>query len=57
MDVRIEGDFEREAAEGAISIPMYRPVEGEGQWDKVKRFVMSSFAMTATGERGSLLYF
>lgn len=36
VDVRIAGDFDKQAAAGAISLPMYQTVEGEGQWDKVK---------------------
>lgn len=48
VDVRLAVDFEREHPEGALSIPLFRPVEGRGPFDNLKRLAMASFAMQAT---------
>ncbi|KAI8473560.1 MAG: hypothetical protein J3K34DRAFT_410488 [Monoraphidium minutum] len=48
VDVRLEGDFEKAHAEGAVSVPLYRYVEGQSAWDNLKRLAMASFAMKAT---------
>lgn len=48
VDVRLAGDFQSEHIVGAVSVPMFRRTAGNGGWDKVKRFVMGSLAMTAT---------
>lgn len=43
--------FEKEHIEGAINIPLFRPVMGNGFWDNLKKGVMKwGLAMTATGE-------
>jgi rhodanese-related sulfurtransferase len=47
-DVRMEIDFEKQHAVKAINLPLFRFVEGEQLWDKVKKVVMSSLFMRAT---------
>eukprot|EP00955_Chlamydomonas_euryale_P044682 352949-Chlamydomonas_euryale.AAC.11 len=32
VDVRLEADYERQHAEGAINVPLYRPVQGTEFW-------------------------
>jgi hypothetical protein len=42
--------FEKEHIEGAINIPLFRPVAGNSFWDNLKKGVMKwGLAMTATG--------
>ncbi|KIZ04155.1 hypothetical protein MNEG_3803 [Monoraphidium neglectum] len=48
IDVRLAGDFEKWHAEGAVNVPLYRYVEGQGPWDNLKRLAMFAFAMKAT---------
>lgn len=48
VDVRLEGDFARGHAEGAVNVPLYRFVKGNGPWDNAKRIAMAAFAMRAT---------
>ncbi|GBF96899.1 hypothetical protein Rsub_09904 [Raphidocelis subcapitata] len=48
VDVRLAADFERGHAEGAVSVPMYRFVEGKTVWDNLKRVAVAAFAMRAT---------
>lgn len=48
VDVRIEGDFDKSHAQGAVNVPFFRFVQGNEFWDNVKKFAMASFAMKAT---------
>lgn len=49
VDCRPRYQWERERVAGSINVPLYRPVEGKGGWDAVKRAVMAvGLAMTAT---------
>lgn len=49
VDVRLAGDFDKVHAAGAISLPLYRYVEGTSFWDNVKKAAMAvGFAMRAT---------
>jgi len=48
VDVRIEGDFEKGHAAGAVSLPLYRFVAGNSVWDNIKKVAMAGFAMKAT---------
>ncbi|PNW83803.1 hypothetical protein CHLRE_04g217910v5 [Chlamydomonas reinhardtii] len=49
VDVRLGDDYLKNHAEGAISLPIYRYVEGTGFWDNVKKAAMAvGFAMRAT---------
>ncbi|GIL91564.1 hypothetical protein Vretifemale_19161 [Volvox reticuliferus] len=49
VDVRLATDFEQVHAAGAVSLPLYRYVEGTGFWDNVKKAAMAiGFAMRAT---------
>ncbi|KAG2434001.1 hypothetical protein HYH02_012462 [Chlamydomonas schloesseri] len=49
VDVRLGDDFVKTHAEGAISLPIYRYVEGTTFWDNVKKAAMAvGFAMRAT---------
>ncbi|KAG2425186.1 hypothetical protein HXX76_013940 [Chlamydomonas incerta] len=49
VDVRLGDDFVKTHAEGAISLPIYRYVEGTSFWDNVKKAAMAvGFAMRAT---------
>lgn len=49
VDVRLGEDYEKMHAVGAVSLPMYRYVQGTGFWDNVKKGVMAiGFAMRAT---------
>jgi hypothetical protein len=42
--------FQKEHIEGAINIPLFRPVTGTGFWDNLKKGVMRfGLAMVATG--------
>ena len=48
VDVRTAADFARGHIEGAVNVPMYRPVEGRAMMDNAKRLAMAFFAMQAT---------
>jgi rhodanese-related sulfurtransferase len=49
VDCRPRYQWEKERIAGSVNVPLYRPVEGKGQWDTLKRFVMAvGLAMTAT---------
>jgi rhodanese-related sulfurtransferase len=49
VDCRPAYQWERERVAGSVNVPLYRPVEGRGAWDTVKRAVMAvGLAMTAT---------
>lgn len=48
IDVRLEAEYMREHAKDAICIPMFRVVQGNETWDKIKRAVMSGLFMTPT---------
>ena len=48
VDVRPADDFEREHIDGAVNVPLYRPVEGRDTMDNLKRIAMAFFAMRAT---------
>ncbi|KAF5833516.1 hypothetical protein DUNSADRAFT_10167 [Dunaliella salina] len=48
VDVRIEGDYDKQHAAGAINIPLYRFTQGTAFWDQVKKIAMAGFAMKAT---------
>ncbi|MEW5304456.1 MAG: hypothetical protein WDW36_007066 [Sanguina aurantia] len=48
VDVRAARDYELEHAEGAVNVPLYRPVAGNEFWDVLKRVAMAGFAMQAT---------
>jgi hypothetical protein len=49
VDVRLKEQFDAQHAEGSVSVPLFRYVEGDSKWDKLKRLAMASFAMQATG--------
>ena len=34
---------------GALSVPLYRDVQGTGPWDRLKKVVMAGLVMRATG--------
>ncbi len=38
----------RTLPQGAVSVPLYRYVEGDSFWDNAKRLAMAGFAMKAT---------
>ena len=46
---------EKERIEGAVCIPMFRPVAGTDGWNRLKKVVMGSLAMAATGDAPLLL--
>eukprot|EP00884_Botryococcus_braunii_P023268 jgi/Botrbrau1/9625/Bobra.0131s0005.1 len=49
VDVRPEYQYKKEHIEGAINIPLFRPVTGTGFWDNLKKGVMKfGLAMVAT---------
>jgi hypothetical protein len=39
VDVRVADKYEKEHIEGSVSIPLFRPVQGDSVMDNVKRFV------------------
>jgi rhodanese-related sulfurtransferase len=47
LDVRVEDQFEEESFEGAINIPMNRPIEGSSPQDTVKKLIYASLAIPA----------
>ena len=50
VDVRAKWNFEGERIQDAVSVPLFRGVEGKTAWDTLKRLVMTvGFAMKATG--------
>lgn len=49
VDVRVVDNFNYSHIEGSVSIPLYRPVQGDSMFDNIKRLAMASFAMKATG--------
>jgi hypothetical protein len=51
VDVRLKEQFDAQHVEGSVSVPLFRYVEGDSKWDKLKRLAMASFAMQATGQR------
>jgi rhodanese-related sulfurtransferase len=55
LDVRVDSNFENSHIEGAVSVPLYRGVQGRQLFDQIKRFTMASLAMTATGEHVHVL--
>lgn len=48
VDVREAPQFAKIHAEGAISCPLFIPVQGNGFWDIAKKVAMAGFAMEAT---------
>lgn len=46
---RPQYQYDKEHIEGAVSIPMFRPVAGTDGWSRLKKVVMGSLAMAATG--------
>jgi hypothetical protein len=42
--------YEKERIAGAASVPMFRPVAGSDNWSRLKKVVMGSLAMAATGD-------
>ncbi|GFR51091.1 hypothetical protein Agub_g13417 [Astrephomene gubernaculifera] len=49
LDVRLQADYDKVHAAGAVSLPLYRYVAGSGFWDNVKKAAMAvGFAMRAT---------
>ncbi|KAK9845919.1 hypothetical protein WJX81_005977 [Elliptochloris bilobata] len=49
LDVRPAYQFERERVAGAVNVPMFRKVAGNGPWDNAKKVVMRfGLAMEAT---------
>lgn len=48
LDIRTRKAFEKGHVEGAISVPLFRPVEGRTKFDNLKRLAMAGFAMEAT---------
>ena len=39
VDVRVADKYEKDHIKGSVSIPLFRPVQGEGMLDNVKRLV------------------
>lgn len=37
LDVRLEKDFEQVHAEGAVNVPLFRPIEGTGEFPRFER--------------------
>lgn len=52
VDVRVADKYEEDHIKGAVSIPLFRPVQGDSMMDNVKRLAMGAFAMKATGTEG-----
>lgn len=51
LDVRSKKDYEAQHAEGAINIPLFQPIAGNGVWDQVKKVVFAvGFAMADRGK-------
>ena len=50
VDVRPAEQFEEASASGAVSVPLYRKVEGTDMRSMLKVFIMSSLAVTAVEE-------
>lgn len=48
LDIRTQKAFEMGHVEGAISVPLFRPVQGRTKFDNLKRLAMAGFAMEAT---------
>ena len=48
VDVRPPSNFKRGHAEGAINVPLFRPVQGDTKFDRIKRIIMAGFIMEAT---------
>mmetsp|Transcript_5748 Transcript_5748/g.35737 ORF Transcript_5748/g.35737 Transcript_5748/m.35737 type:complete len:141 (+) Transcript_5748:426-848(+) len=48
LDIRTKRAFDKGHVEGAISVPLFRPVEGRTKFDNLKRLAMAGFAMEAT---------
>ena len=48
LDVRLAMDFEKEHAEGALNVPLFRITAGNSNWDNIKRVVMAGLNMRAT---------
>jgi rhodanese-related sulfurtransferase len=46
LDVRLAMDFEKEHAEGALNVPLFRITAGNSNWDNVKRVVMAGLDFT-----------
>lgn len=49
LDVRVEENYIYEHIKDSVSVPLYRPVQGNSVFDNAKRLAMASFAMKATG--------
>ena len=48
--MRARWNYDKEHIDGAVSMPLFRGVEGKSAWDTAKRLVMTiGFAMKATG--------
>jgi hypothetical protein len=47
VDVRVADKYDKEHIEGSVSIPLFRPVQGDSMMDNVKRFVRDSFPCAA----------
>eukprot|EP01025_Chloroclados_australasicus_P010940 TRINITY_DN14669_c1_g1_i2.p2 TRINITY_DN14669_c1_g1~~TRINITY_DN14669_c1_g1_i2.p2 ORF type:complete len:273 (-),score=24.76 TRINITY_DN14669_c1_g1_i2:257-1045(-) len=48
VDVRLAADYDKLHAADALSVPLFRPVQGKGFYDNLKRVAMGAFAMQAT---------
>jgi rhodanese-related sulfurtransferase len=48
MDVRLAVDFEKQHAQGAQNVPLFRITAGDSKWDNIKRVVMAGLNMKAT---------
>lgn len=48
IDVRLKESYDAEHALGAVNVPLFREVQGNGFFDTLKRVAMGGFAMKAT---------
>lgn len=51
LDVRLEKDYKKGHAKGAVNVPLFRPVTRENSWSQIKKVVSFLMAMTATGKK------
>lgn len=49
VDVRLGMDYDKQHAEGAVSVPMFRITAGNSAWDKAKKVAMAAIFMRPTG--------
>ena len=54
LDVREARYYDRQHAEGAVNVGLFREVQGRSTLENIKRIAMAGLAMTATG--GQLMH-